>query len=100
MADLVAWIATQHAVSSLLHYPDDFLLVGPPHSSNCQQDLDTFIHLCSFLDIPLVSEKIEGPTTSLTFLGVTIDTSHKIAQRQIVQNSGNAGAVAWQEKCY
>jgi len=75
MTDLVAWIATQHGVSSLLHYLDDFLLVGPPHSSNCQQDLDSFIQLCPSLGIPLVSKKIrkiEGPTTSLTFLGVLL----------------------------
>ena len=59
----------------MLHYLDDFLLMGPPRSSDCQQDLDTFIQLCSYLGIPLASEKIEGPTTSLSFLGITIDTS-------------------------
>ena len=31
MADLVAWIATLHGVSLLLHYLYHFLLVGPPH---------------------------------------------------------------------
>jgi len=75
MDDLIAWIATQHRVSSLLHYLDDFFLVGPPDPSNCKQDSDAFIQLCSSLGIPLASENIEGPTTSLTFLGVTIDTS-------------------------
>ena len=75
LADLVSWITGQHGVSCMLHYLDDFLLMGPPHSSDCQQDLDTFIQLCSYLGIPLASEKIEGPTTSLSFLGITIDTS-------------------------
>ena len=49
--------------------------MGPPDSSNCKQDSDTFIQLCSSLGISLVSEKIKDPTSSLTFLGVTIDTS-------------------------
>ena len=75
LADLVSWIAGQHGVSCMLHYLDDFLLMGPQHSSDCQQDLDTFIQLCSYLGIPLASEKIEGPTTSLSFLAITIDTS-------------------------
>jgi len=68
MSDLVALIAAEHRVSSLLHYLDDFLLAGPPYSSNYKQDLDTFIQLCSSLGIPLAAEKIEGPTTSLTLL--------------------------------
>ena len=57
-----------------LHYLDDFLLVGPPQSSICQQNLETFIRLCCDIGIPLTSEKIEGPTTSLSFLGIIIDT--------------------------
>ena len=74
LADLVSWIAAQQGISCILHYLDDFLLLGPPQSSICQQNLETFIHLCSDLGIPLASEKIEGPTTSLTFLGIIIDT--------------------------
>jgi len=74
LADLVSWIAIQQGISCILHYLDDFLLVGPPHSSICQQNLETFIHLCSDLGIPLVSEKIDGATTSLAFLGIIIDT--------------------------
>lgn len=75
LADLVSWIAAQQGVSTILHYLDDFLLLGSPHSPECQQNLDTFIHLCSHLGIPLASEKIEGPSTSLPFLGINIDTS-------------------------
>ena len=74
LADLVSWIAIQQGISCILHYLDDFLLVGPPQSPVCQQNLETFIHLCSDLGIPLASEKIDGPTTSLAFLGIIIDT--------------------------
>jgi len=75
LADLVSWIAVQHGISCILHYLDDFLLVGPPQSLICQQNLETFLGLCFDLGIPLASEKIEGPSTSLTFLGIIIDTN-------------------------
>ena len=48
----------------------------PPHAPVCKQSLDTFMHLCDNLGIPLASEKIEGPSTSLFFLGNTLDTAN------------------------
>jgi len=75
LADLVSWIAVEEGVSCIFHYLDDFLIIGPPHSSVCKQNLDTFMHLCYNLGIPLASEKIEGPSTSLSFLGITLDTA-------------------------
>ena len=48
--------------------------MGPPVSSACQHNLDTFIEVCDFLGVPLAVEKFEGPTTCLTFLGITLDT--------------------------
>ena len=76
LADLLCWIAQQHGISQPLHYLDDFLLIGPPYSPECQQNLNTFIQLCTNLGVPLASEKIEGPSTSLTFLGITLDTAN------------------------
>ena len=74
MADLLAWILQQQGVTELLHYLDDFLTIGPPMSSRCQQNLDTIKRVCTQLGVPLAVEKVEGPTTSLSFLGITIDT--------------------------
>ena len=48
--------------------------MGPPVSSACQHNLDTFIEVCDFLGVLLAVEKFEGPTTCLTFLGITLDT--------------------------
>ena len=76
LADLLCWITQQHGISQPLHYLDDFLLIGPPHSLEYQQNLNTFIQLCTNLGVPLASEKIEGPSTSLTFLGITLDTAN------------------------
>jgi len=36
--DLVSWIAAQQGISCILHYLDNFLLVGPPQSPTCQQN--------------------------------------------------------------
>ena len=49
--------------------------MGLAGSSVCQKNLDIFIRTCNELGIPLAEEKLEGPPTSLTFLGVVIDTS-------------------------
>ena len=57
-----------------MHYLDDFLLVGPPDVPTCQHNLDIFTQVCKELGIPLATEKLEGPSTSLTFLGIVIDT--------------------------
>ena len=75
LADLLCWIANQRGVSCILHYLDDFLIIGPPDSPACKKNLNTFIQLCDSLGIPLASEKIEGPSTSLSFLGIHLDTA-------------------------
>ena len=63
------WILQQQEVSSCLHYLNDFLTVGPPQSSLCQQNLDTIQQVCEWLGIPLALDKVAGPSTSLDFLG-------------------------------
>jgi len=76
LADLLSWILEQQGVTSLLHYLDNFLLMhGTSTVSymsrqlvNCQTGLLTAWH------IPLALEKVEGPSDSLTFLGITLDT--------------------------
>ena len=75
LADLLSWIARQRGVSLSMHYLDDFLTMGPPGVTTCQENLEIFIRTCKELGVPLATEKLEGPTTSLTFLGVILDTS-------------------------
>ena len=74
LADLLSWITTQRGVTFSMHYLDDFLLLGPPDSSICQHNLDIFTQVCDELGIPLATEKVEGPSTSLNFLGILLDT--------------------------
>ena len=76
LADLLAWVLKQQGVSEVLHYLDDFLTMPPPppFSGVCQQNLDIIQQICTQLGVPLATEKVVGPTTSLCFLGITINT--------------------------
>ena len=80
LADLAAWIMQQQGVSCLLHYLADFLTMGPPGSDKCHRNLQTITNVCDMLGIPLALEKVEGPSTSLTFLGITLDTARMEAR--------------------
>ena len=71
---IFSWIAQKRGVSYVIHYLDDFLTMGPPPSPICQLNLNTFIGLCSKLGVPLAPDKVEGPSTTLTFLDIILDT--------------------------
>ena len=58
----------------LIRYLDDFSTMRPPSSSCCQHNLDTIIQISNHLGVPLALEKIEGPSTTLSFLGIMLDT--------------------------
>ena len=74
VADALEWCLRSHRVSRIWHYLDDFVVVGRPESSECQRILDTMISVCQVLGVLLAIEKVEGPATCLTFLGIQIDT--------------------------
>ena len=75
LADALQWIGlTSYHIPHLLHYLDDFLTVGPPDSPSCQQSLDSLISLCARLGVPLSTHKVAGPSTSLEFLGIELDS--------------------------
>ena len=74
LADLLSWILEQQQVTPVLHYLDDFLTMGPPQSPICSNNLTVIKNICSMLGIPLALEKVEGPSDSLTFLGIRLDT--------------------------
>ena len=75
VADLVEWVLKkQYDVSFLLHYLDDFHTLGPPNSQTCQRNLDTCIQQFQDWGIPLHPDKLEGPSTLLTVLGIELDS--------------------------
>ena len=74
LADLLSWITMTKAVTFSIHYLNDFLTMGPAGSNVCQHTLDILMQTCNELGIPLAEDKLEGPSTSITFLGIVIDT--------------------------
>ena len=74
-ADALHWIMASNCGAQLLHYLDDFLLVGPPGKDTCQEAMYRVLLVCDQLGIPVASEKLKGPITTLTFLGIVLGTS-------------------------
>ena len=74
LADLLEWIIRKRGVDHVDHYLDDFIILGPTCDSRCKRGLDVVLELCERLGVPLAMEKLEGPTTCLTFLGIEVDT--------------------------
>ena len=69
------WILEHnYGVEHLLHYLDDFFTAGPANSNDCEHNLHAMLSLCKTLNTPIKPSKVEGPTTSLTFLGIHLDT--------------------------
>ena len=50
-----------------------FLVVGRPTTDECSKYLEILISTFTMLAVPLAEDKIEGPETRLTFLGIEID---------------------------
>ena len=74
VADGLEWYLRSRGIRHLAHYLDDYIVIGPPRSSECADALATLDDVCSRLGIPLAQHKRDGPTTCLMFLGVEVDT--------------------------
>ena len=74
-ADALEWILrNNYSLQWVIHYLDDYLILGPPENNLCRQFLQDFLRVCSLLGIPVATEKVEGPLTILTFLGLELDS--------------------------
>ena len=77
-AEALNWIIANNYGAQLLYYLDYFLLVGPPGKDTCPEAMSRVLLVCDrLLGIPVASEKLEGPTTTLTFLGIVLNTSEQ-----------------------
>ncbi|XP_061170276.1 uncharacterized protein LOC133179566 [Saccostrea echinata] len=57
---------------------DDFLLVGPPSYSICEKQLCILLNTFDHIGIPMKQDKTVFPTTTITFLGLELDTDNMI----------------------
>ena len=75
LADAIHWsLQHNHGVCHVLHYLDDFFTAGSPGSTECSHNLQAMLSLCTTINAPVKTSKIDGPSTRLTFLGIVIDT--------------------------
>ena len=58
----------------MVHYIDDFLITGAPGSVECAQNMSIMEQTCRAAGLPIEPSKSVGPTTTLTFLGIELDT--------------------------
>ena len=70
LADLLAWIAQNAGVSYLIHYLDGYLTIELPTLTVCYCNMDAFVSLCVEVGVPIATDKLEGPSTSLSFLRI------------------------------
>lgn len=62
------------------HYLDDFVVMGPPDYPCHSHALETMLQTCADLGVPIAADKLKGPTSHLTFLGIEIDTQAGVLQ--------------------
>lgn len=74
VADAVEWILRQAGVVNVIHYLDDFLLVGAPGSPECAESLAKLLEIFAELGLPVALDKLEGPVCQLPFLGFELDS--------------------------
>ena len=74
LADGLEWHLRNCGIRHVFQYLDDFIVVAPPHSSECAEALAIITQACANLGVPLAEHKRDGPTTCLTFLGIEVDT--------------------------
>ena len=67
LADAMEWVVRQEGVDFIIHYLNNFLLVGVPASQECTGALTALLSACDRLGFPVAREKLEGPGSRLTF---------------------------------
>ena len=74
VADGLAWAMACRGIQDFLHYLDDFFFCSSPASTAAEEALRIAVPLCRLLSLPVAPDKVEGPSTSIIFLGILIDS--------------------------
>jgi hypothetical protein len=86
----------------IIHYLDDFLMAGPPHTTTCLDTFQGVEALCQELGVATKPEKRTPPTTVITFLGVEINATTQIVslpQDKLISLKHNLRAFTSRHKC-
>ena len=63
VADALNWHLHQMGIPLVCHYLDDFIIIAPSHSTQCQQSLAILDKVCESLGVSLAEHKRDSPTT-------------------------------------
>ena len=102
VADALLWVVGRRGVIHGMHYLDDFLVLGPPHSEECSHALSNSLQLCERVGFPVAPHKREGQSSRFSFLGILIDTEQltlslppdKLARSPLLLGRAGGGVVA------
>ena len=72
LADAVQWLIKEKEVDFCIHYHDDYLFIEPPGAHT--HALAAATQTLAELSIPMAPDKVEGPVTRVTFLGIELDS--------------------------
>ena len=74
VSDMITWPLHCRGLQHQIHYLVFFLFLSNPAHGDGAQTLRNVLNILDYLGVPVSTHKIEGPSTSLTFLGIEIDT--------------------------
>lgn len=106
VADALNWYLHQSGIPLIRHFLDDFIIVAPPGSQQCQEAMSILDRTCCELGVPIADHKREGPSTCLTYLGIEVNTlagqlrlpSDKLCRvRTLLQEWGGRRTCLWKE---
>ena len=64
----------KNGVTWTLHYIDYFLTIGVPDSLECLRNMQLMEETCAQAGLPIEPSKSMGPSSSIVFLGIKIDS--------------------------
>lgn len=73
-ATALRWILANNYNVLTVHYLDDYFLARPASSPTCRAHMLLMLDVCRKLGIPIAADKLEGPATIITFLGIELDS--------------------------
>ena len=74
LADALQWVMERMGVSWVAHYMDDYITMGSLGSSECLENVMIMHSACERVGLPVEPEKDEGPATTLSFVGIELDS--------------------------
>ena len=76
LAEAIKWIIhNTQGVRHIILYLDDFFTAGPGNSDECERNMAATNALCCTIGVPTKPKKEEGPFSTLTFLGILLDSA-------------------------